>query len=57
MSTFRVGGQGWAVGQYLIPAGTLIDNAAGADPWSLIVQQYAPGLIPPDATPLTNGDL
>jgi hypothetical protein len=45
---FQITGQGWPVGQYLIPTGSIIDASAD-DHWSL----FARGLtIPINATPL-----
>jgi hypothetical protein len=41
---YQIGGQGWPVDQWLIPTGTVIDDAS-EDQWSTLVRQR--GLKPP----------
>jgi hypothetical protein len=45
---FQVNGQGWPVGQSLVPAGTVIDHSA-SDDWSRVARAY---VLPPNASPL-----
>jgi hypothetical protein len=50
---FMVAGMGWPVGQFLIPASTIIDTTNELDPWRQACRQllldHPP---PPDAIPL-----
>jgi hypothetical protein len=45
---YQIAGAGWAVGQHLIPAGTVIDSASNDD-WSRLVKGRTPPL---PSTPL-----
>jgi hypothetical protein len=43
---FQVNGAGWAIGQWLVPAGSVLDTREGTDHWSNIAR----GKIPPLAS-------
>jgi hypothetical protein len=45
VARFQLDGSGWPVGQFLIPAGTVIDTDAKSDGWSLMCSER--GLLPP----------
>lgn len=45
---FQIGGQGWPIGAWLAPSGTIFDYDK-PDMWTASVPR---GLIPPNATPL-----
>ena len=44
---FQLVGHGWPIGQYLIPAGTIIDTADPGDPWRWAWQSCLPDKPPP----------
>jgi hypothetical protein len=49
---YQIYEHGWALGQWFVPPGSIIDDAFGKDRWSLLVKEL--GLFPPlNAQPLS----